>query len=170
MLWLGHIPDFPLIALGLLTAFAGYTSVYAVNDLVDYKVDRERISQGGFQDTEILVESGLVRHPVAQGLLSYRRGLAWAGLWGLVALVGAYILNPVCAGIFLFGAFLEVVYCLMLKVSPIRTFIHGIVKTSGAMAAVFAVAGAPFGRVPGGLVFLDLFLGNRRAKRARGLA
>ena len=143
LLCLGAIPPPDVIALGLITAFAGYTSVYALNDLVDYRVDQERIRQGGFSDTEIMVESGLVRHPVAQGRLSFRQGLAWCLFWAAIALVGAWLLNPVCAVIFLGGAALEATYCLMLKVSPLRTLVHGVVKTSGAMAAVFAVSADP---------------------------
>ena len=139
LLWLGAIPSLDLILLGLVTAFAGYTSVYALNDLVDFRVDKERIEAGGFQDTEISVELGMVRHPMAQGLLGYGSGLVWAGAWAAVALVGAWILNPVCALIFIIGAGLEVVYCLLLKVTHLRAFVSGLVKTSGVMAAVFAV-------------------------------
>ena len=54
-------------------------------------------------------------------------------------LVGAYLLNPVCVLIFLGGCLLEAVYCLLLRVSHLRTFISGAVKTSGGLAAVFAV-------------------------------
>ena len=143
LLYLGEFPSLSFIGLGLLTAFAGYTSVYALNDLVDYRVDRERILQGGFQDTDIAVESGLPRHPLAQGLLSYSSGLLWVAAWALIALIGAWMLNPVCALIFIIGAILEAVYCLMVKVSVLRTPVHGIVKTSGAIAGVFAVNSQP---------------------------
>ncbi|MFH1090888.1 MAG: UbiA family prenyltransferase [Pseudomonadota bacterium] len=143
LLCLGGLPSPYVIALGLVTALAGYTSVYALNDLVDYHADRERIRQAGFMDTEIFVESGLIRHPVAQGQLSFKQGLTWCLFWAVIALVGAWLLNPVCAFIFLGGAFLEAVYCLLLRVSPIRTLVHGVVKTSGAMAAVFAVSPEP---------------------------
>ena len=47
MLVVGGLPPWPIIGLGLLTAFAGYTAVYAINDLVDLREDRERIRQGG---------------------------------------------------------------------------------------------------------------------------
>jgi 4-hydroxybenzoate polyprenyltransferase len=76
---------------------------------------------------------------MAQGLLSLREGLLWAIGWSLLTTVGAYLLNPVCVLIFVAGCFLEGIYCLMLKVSPIRTIVSGGVKTSGAVAAVFAV-------------------------------
>ena len=76
---------------------------------------------------------------MAQGLLSLREGLLWALGWSLLAIVGAYLLRPVCVLIFLAGCFLEATYCLMLKVSPFRTIVSGGVKTTGAIAAVFAV-------------------------------
>jgi len=38
---------------------------------------------------------------MAQGLLSLPEGLAWALSWAAVALVGAFLLNPVCVAIFL---------------------------------------------------------------------
>jgi 4-hydroxybenzoate polyprenyltransferase len=56
-----------------------------------------------------------------------------------VALTGAYLLNPVCALIFIAGAILETVYCLMLRVSHWRTLVSGVVKTLGGIAAAFAV-------------------------------
>ncbi|MGD8952323.1 MAG: UbiA family prenyltransferase, partial [Desulfobacterales bacterium] len=80
-----------------------------------------------------------VRHPMAQGLLSLKEGLVWALGWSSVAMIGAWLLNPVCVLIFLAGCLLEIVYCLMHRVSPFRILISGGVKTSGAVAAVFAV-------------------------------
>jgi 4-hydroxybenzoate polyprenyltransferase len=35
LLWLGHLPPGDVTALGILGAFAGYTAVYALNDIVD---------------------------------------------------------------------------------------------------------------------------------------
>ena len=35
LLWLGHFPPFLVVIVGLITAFAGYTAVYALNDLID---------------------------------------------------------------------------------------------------------------------------------------
>jgi 4-hydroxybenzoate polyprenyltransferase len=40
LLWLGHFPSFSVVVIGLVTTFAGYTAVYALNDIVDYKVDK----------------------------------------------------------------------------------------------------------------------------------
>jgi len=76
---------------------------------------------------------------MAQDLLSFRAGLTWAVGWSAVAAVGAFLLNPVCLLIFMAGCILESLYCLLLKITHHRVIISGGVKTSGAMAAVFAV-------------------------------
>lgn len=139
LLWLGEFPPLRLVALGLVTAFAGYTAVYALNDLIDYRVDREKTAHTDPSDSGNYLDALLVRHPVAVGLLSPREGFLWAAAWALLALVGAYLLNPICVLIFLIGCLLEGLYCLMLKVSHLRTIVSGAVKTSGGIAAVFAV-------------------------------
>jgi 4-hydroxybenzoate polyprenyltransferase len=143
LLCLGGLPSGGVAALGLLTAFAGYTAVYALNDLVDYRTDKQKIQEGGFQESGNYLDAALVRHPLAQGLLSLKEGLFWAGGWAVVALAGAYLLNPVCAAIFLAGCLLEVVYCLLLSVSHLRTLVSGVVKTLGGVAAVYAVNPQP---------------------------
>jgi 4-hydroxybenzoate polyprenyltransferase len=139
LLWLGSFPSLIIVILGLFTAFAGYTAVYALNDVVDYRIDKERVKSGELPASETYLDDVLVRHPMAYGLLSFREGLLWVLAWALIALVGAYILNPICALIFLIGCILEAAYCMMLKISPLRTLISGVVKTSGGIAAVFAV-------------------------------
>lgn len=157
LLWLATFPPLPTIILGLITVFAGYTAVYALNDVIDYRVDREKARiAGGLREADNYLDAMMVRHPLAQGFLSFREGLAWALGWSAVALVGAYILNPICVLIFLGGCSLEAVYCLMLRISPFRTLISGAVKTTGAIAAVFAVDPDPSLPYVGAL-FLWLF-------------
>jgi 4-hydroxybenzoate polyprenyltransferase len=143
LLWLGRFPPLGVTALGLLTVFAGYTAVYALNDLVDYRVDREKLRlEGGLQEGHYL-DAVFVRHPLAAGRVSLREGLLWTGAWALVALLGAYSLNPMCALIFVAGCALEGAYCLLLKVSHLRLLVAGVVKSLGAVAAVLAVDPRP---------------------------
>jgi 4-hydroxybenzoate polyprenyltransferase len=143
LLWLGKVPPLPIVALGFLTAFAGYTAVYALNDLIDYRVDREKIQNCGLPCADNDLDAVYVRHPLAQGLLSLKEGILWASAWGGIALVGAWILNPVCALVFAAGCAAETIYCLMLRVSHLRILVSGLVKTAGGMAAVFAVESYP---------------------------
>jgi 4-hydroxybenzoate polyprenyltransferase len=143
LLWLGGIPSLPIVLLGFLTAFAGYTAVYALNDLVDYRVDREKIQKCGLPCSDHDLDAVYVRHPLAQGLLSLKEAILWVAAWAGVGLVGALILNPVCALIFLAGCAAETFYCLMLRVSHLRILVSGLVKTAGGIAAVFAVEPDP---------------------------
>ncbi len=145
LLWLGHFPPLYVIVLGLITTFAGYTAVYALNDVIDYEADKEKAAIGGFSNSQSDLDGLIVRHPMAQGLLSFRQGLTWFLVWALVGLIGAYVLNPVCVLIFLAGCTLEAIYCMLWRVSPFRTVVSGAVKTSGAIAAVFAVDPHPSG-------------------------
>lgn len=155
LLWLGSFPPLKVALLGILTAFAGYTAVYALNDLVDIKTDKLKLGMGGFGNAESYLDGLMVRHPLARGLLNLWEAIAWAVAWAVVAVVGAYLLNPVCVLIFLGGSLLELTYCIMLKVSAMRSIISGAVKTSGGIAAVFAVDPHPS---PAFLAMLFVFL------------
>ena len=143
LLWLGTLPPLSVAVLGILTAFAGYTAVYALNDIVDFRADQTKMKGEPVDESENYLDGVLARHPMATGLLSFKEGLAWALGWSVVAMVGAGLLNPVCLMIFIIAVVLEIVYCLMWRVSPLRSLVSGAVKTSGAMAAVFAVDPSP---------------------------
>ena len=155
LLWLGRIPSPRIILLGLVTAFAGYTAVYALNDLVDYRTDREKIARCGLPCSADDLDAVYVRHPLAQGLLSLTEAVLWTAGWAALALVGALLLNPVCALVFLAGCLAETIYCLLFRVSYLRILLSGVVKTAGGIAAVFAVEPDPS---PGFLLVLFLWL------------
>jgi 4-hydroxybenzoate polyprenyltransferase len=155
LLCLGHFPPLAVTMVGLITVFAGYTAVYALNDLVDFNVDQRKAEAGGLHSTGGDLDGVIIRHPLAKGILSFRAGLAWAVAWAGVALAGAYWLNPVCVYIFLAGALLEGVYCKLWQVTPLRALVNGAVKTLGPLAAVYAVDPSP---APLFLVTLFLWL------------
>ena len=138
LLYLGGFPPAHVVIIGLMTAFAGYTAVYALNDIIDFRTDKAKGDESALT-AESYLDSLMVRHPMAQGLLTYQEGILWAAGWSLVALVGAYLLNPMCVVIFLMGAALEIVYCLLWHVSPWKSVVSGIVKNSGPVAALLAV-------------------------------
>ncbi len=143
LLWLGRLPEPLVIIQGTVAAFAGYTAVYALNDIIDYQNDKQKIGQTGFRRETSYLDAAFVRHPLAQGLLSMPEAIAWAGGWMIIALLNAYLLNPVCALILVIGCFLEIIYCLLLQISHLRTLVSGIVKTLGGLAAIFAVDASP---------------------------
>jgi len=65
-------------ALGLLTVFAGYTAVYALNDVVDYRVDQEKLRLERPEEGHYL-DAVFARHPLAAGRVSLPEGLWWTG-------------------------------------------------------------------------------------------
>lgn len=156
LLWLGAFPSGKIISLGLITAFAAYTAVYALNDLLAYQIDREKMSDtDSYQGYS--VESSDLRHPIAQNLLSVKAAILWITFWFIIAAIGAYLLNPIIILIMLVGAVLEVIYCFLLKVTYLRTLISGTVKACGPIAAVFAVTPSP-AFYPLSVLFVWVFL------------
>jgi len=139
LLGLGRIPDLFTMVIGFITAFAGYTAVYALNDVVDFRSDQDKIRKSGEWSAPRDLDSVYIRHPLAQGLLSLKDGIGWVVGWALLAFIGAYILNPICALIFIISCLLEAFYCLLLRITFMRVLVSGVVKTSGGIAAIFAV-------------------------------
>lgn len=142
-LTLGGFPPAGVLLLGLVTAFSGYSAVYALNDIVDQRIDRSTLSSDAGPGGERDLDGIFVRHPLARGFLSRREAMIWTAAWSVVALAGASLLNPVCPLIFLGASLLEVLYCSLLKVTWLRGLVSGLVKTSGPLAAVFAVDPRP---------------------------
>ena len=142
LLWLGHFPSWRVLLLSLLTALAGYTAIYALNDLIGVKADREKFAGAGINQGYSL-EPSAMRHPLAQGILDMRSGWAWFGFWYALTMAGAYLLNPALVIIVTAAGILESVYCLLLKVTYWRTLVSGLVKSAGPVAAVFVVRPHP---------------------------
>ena len=141
LLWLGHFPSWQVLALCLVTALAGYTAIYALNDLIGVNDDKEKVAGGitpGYA-----VEASAMRYPLAQNLISMKGALAWFGFWFALAVLGTCLLNPRILVIVFAAAALEVAYVKLLKVTWWRTVVSGLVKSAGPVAAVFAVIPAP---------------------------
>ena len=147
LLWLGGFPPVPTVLLALVTAFAAYTAVYALNDLIGIDSDREKFAGSVPTNDGYSVEAYAQRHPLAQNILGMRNAVLWTVGWLLVALVGCYLLNPATALILLVAAVLEILYCLLLKVTCLKTIVSGFVKAAGPVAAIFAVDPQPSPRL-----------------------
>lgn len=142
LLWLGHFPSWDVLAVALVTALAGYTAIYALNDLIGVKVDREKFAGAG-PNPGYSVEASDLRYPIAQGKLSLGAGIAWFTVWFLIALAGAWWLNPLLLVVVLAAPVLETIYCLLFKVTYWRVLVSGLVKSLGPIAAVLAVIPHP---------------------------
>jgi 4-hydroxybenzoate polyprenyltransferase len=142
LLWGGGFPHWTVILLSIFTAFAAYTAIYALNDLVGMAVDKEKFSKHDI-NTGYSVEASEMRYPLARNILPFRSGVLWMGFWFILALIGSYLLNPAIVFILIAASVLEVIYCLLLKVTYLRTLVSGLVKASGPIAAIFVVDPSP---------------------------
>ncbi len=139
----GAFPPYSLILLGLAAASAGYIAVFALNDLLDLRVDTERVGHHQRELVHFDIDVLGMRHPVAQRALTVTHGLVWVSFWGLVSLTCAYILNPFCVLILVVSIGLEIGYCRLLRVTHWKTFLSGGMVGLGALAGPFAVDGRP---------------------------
>ena len=63
LLYLGGFPPVHVVIIGLITAFAGYTAVYALNDIIDFRNDIAQIGESVLT-AENYLDSLMVRHPM----------------------------------------------------------------------------------------------------------
>jgi 4-hydroxybenzoate polyprenyltransferase len=150
VLVLGGFPRPSTAIIGLLAAFAGFTAVFGLNDVMDCGVDCEKMAKDSGSRKCFDIDSVGYRHPIAQGSMAFKSALAWVVFWGLCALSLAFVLNPVCAALMVTAVGLEMGYCRLLRVTHWKALLSGLMVAVGGLAGVYAVAGAP----PLGLVFL----------------
>ena len=132
-------PSLKIIVIGITAAIAGNLSVFSLNDLLDVEVDKKRFSHLK-EDAGFDIDSAFMRHPLAQGYLSKTLAIAWTVSLGVVALILAYILNPLCAVLFLLSVSLEIAYCKMSRISHWKFVVSGFMVAFGAVAGWVAVA------------------------------
>lgn len=143
LLVLGAMPRLSTALIGLCAAFAGYTAVFALNDVMDCPVDCEKLSLFGKEKECFDLDSVGDRHPLAQGQIRFSAAVGWVVFWGLLALVLAFLLNPVCALLMSGAVVLELSYCRLLRVTHWKTLLSGAMVAVGGLAGVFAVQREP---------------------------
>jgi 4-hydroxybenzoate polyprenyltransferase len=143
LLVLGAAPSAPIAALGLVSAFAGFTAVFALNDVMDATVDAEKMAKYQKGTEAFDLDSVGTRHPIAQGALSRRAAVAWVASWGILSLATAFLLRPICAALLLVAIGLEILYCKLLRVTHWKSLLSGLMVSVGGLAGVFAVTVSP---------------------------
>ena len=142
--WLaaGGFPGLRITLLGLLAATSGFLSVFALNDLLDRHADREALTlaahpQEATQGFDLDV--AYLRHPLAHGALSLREGVMWVASLGLVSLVCAFLIRPVCALLFAVCVVMEALYCGLRRRSWLKFIPAGVMVGCGGLAGWLAV-------------------------------
>lgn len=143
LLVLGAAPSLRIAALGLVSAFAGFTAVFALNDVMDSRVDAEKMAKFRKDSEAFDLDSVGTRHPIATGTLSMRVAIGWVAFWGILSLTTAFLLKPFCAILLVAAIGLETLYCKLLRVSHWKGLLSGVMVAVGGLAGVFAVSSSP---------------------------
>ena len=140
VLALAGLPSWRVIAIGLPAACAASFALYALNDLLDRKVDARSLAVGKSEAPEHDIDTAFVRHPLARGVLSLRVSVVWVAGLTAVAVVGTALLNPL--SLLFFGAAVatQFVYCALRSVTYWKTVLSGVMVGFGGLAGWVAVA------------------------------
>ena len=137
---LGRLPGARVALLGTVAALAGELAVYSLNDVLDYRADAESLRAGKGDVTGFDIDTTFERHPIAHGHVSLSLGVAWVAFLCAVFSVAAWLLSPWCLLLFAGAVGLQVVYCLLRRVTWTKTIISGVMVAVGSLAGWVAVA------------------------------
>jgi 4-hydroxybenzoate polyprenyltransferase len=137
---LGGLPSVRVALLGMVAALAGELAVYSLNDVLDYRADAESLRAGKGDVTGFDIDTAFERHPIAHGHVSLSLGVAWVTFLCGVFAVSAWLLSPLCLLFFGVAVGLQVVYCLLRRVTWTKTIISGVMVGIGSLAGWVAVA------------------------------
>lgn len=133
------LPSPGVLILAVPAAASGFLAVFAANDLMDVDIDRKR-----FRSLRSLkgwnIDTFIVRHPLAQGMITYNEQLLWILFHLAIAGVLSYLINPMCLLMFTVSGALEVTYCKMKKFSELKFLPTGMMVAFGALAGWYAVS------------------------------
>lgn len=133
------LPSIEVLILAVPAAVSGFFAVFALNDLIDVDIDKNR-----FKNLRSIkgwdIDTFIVRHPLAQGVITYNEQLLWILFHLVVAGILAYALSPLCLFMFGVAGVLEVIYCKMKKFSAMKFLPTGLMVAFGALAGWYAVS------------------------------
>lgn len=135
------IPSLRILILGAVACLAGSYALTALNDTLDVNIDRARFKK--LRDFEAFdVGSLLIRHPLAQGIISYRLALSWIISLSLVSIVFTYLIKPWLIVLFLLVAILVTLYSYLNTISYWKLLVVAALVVLGSAAGWLAVAPA----------------------------
>jgi 4-hydroxybenzoate polyprenyltransferase len=140
VLAVGGLPSLRVSLVGSIAAAAGFLAVFALNDVLDRRLDAAALWVGPGEVAGLDSDTAFERHPLARGDLSLRVSLAWVVALAALSAVLAYALSPVCLLLFGAAVALEIVYCALRAVTPWKTVVSGVMVGLGGVAGWAAAA------------------------------
>lgn len=135
------LPSMEVMILGIIACLFGSSALIAFNDLMDLKIDKEKIK---FRSKPQTFDMGslFIQHPVAHGILSLKVAVIWVLLLTIISMAFTYAIKPWLAPILIMVAFLIAVYSLLSTVSVFKFLAVASAVVVGAVAGWLAVAPA----------------------------
>lgn len=136
----GHLPSLRVAALGAVAAVSGELAVFSLNDVLDYRADRESLRHGKHLTDRLDIDTVYEQHPLARGDVALATAVTWELFLCLVFVIAAWQLSPLCVLFFAVAVCLEVVYCLLRRLTWSKTVVSGVMVGIGSLAGWVAVA------------------------------
>lgn len=139
VLALQKLPPLRITLIGAIAVLSASYALTATNDMLDVKIDKKRFENlrhfKGFD-----VGSLFIRHPLAQGVISYKIGISWIASLSVISMVFTFFLKPWLIGLFLIMVVLVSLYSFLNTITTWKIFIIAVFVALGAVAGWLAVA------------------------------
>jgi 4-hydroxybenzoate polyprenyltransferase len=139
LLGLKGIPSTKVIVIGFIASWTGNHAAFAINDYMDMEVDKKRLNYLK-KDNKFDIDRAFIAYPLAQGYITEDMALIWILSLFTIATIFAYLLNPISAILYIVAIILEILYCRLLMVSPLKVVISGAMVSFGVLAGWFATS------------------------------
>lgn len=136
------IPNIQLLALLIIGSTSGMFSVFALNDLLDYEIDKKTRENKQKTDKTWDMDAVFVSHPLTEGLITKRQQILWILITGTIAGIILFSLNSLALFFYLLAIILEILYCKLATISPLKTIVAGLLVSVGALIGWFAADGS----------------------------
>lgn len=130
------LDSFLVLAIGSLT---GMFAVFALNDYLDYSLDRKD-SQRKLK-AEWDIDSALTLHPYAQGMITKTQQLIWIGVNTLITIFILHRFSDWALGLFFLVIILEAIYCTLATKTKWKGILAGLIVSFGGFIGWFAAGG-----------------------------
>jgi len=139
VLALQKLPPLRITLIGAIAVLSASYALTATNDMLDVKIDKKRFqSLRDFKGFD--VGSLFIRHPLAQGVISYKIAISWIASLSVISMVFTFFLKPWLIGLFLIMVVLVSLYSFLNTITTWKIFIIAVFVALGAVAGWLAVA------------------------------
>lgn len=140
VLALNSLPSANTIIIGIIACLTGSAALIGYNDILDIKIDTERLKFSQNSDNNFDIGSTFIHHPIAKGILSLKAGIIWVVFMSSISTAMTYLIQPLIAPILLLVAIFVTFYSWLGKRTSLgKTIAVACAVVIGAIAGWLAV-------------------------------